>query len=150
MMNLNISVSETLKEVYAASAMRCYVSANKSEKPVMLTPDRRGALRLLVRDAFCYVVVSMLPNVVTTSTGTDEDDEILSVSLDLPCEEGKVALICSLLQMAITAYVLHIVYVGSDEEFSREWSAKMERYVAKVNEYASGVRLKNVGRIVGQ
>ncbi len=101
MLNLNISVSETLKQVYASSALRCYVNSNHNVKPALLTPDRKPALHLLVRDAFSFVIVDMLPNVSSTSMTIDDKDEILSVTLDVSVKKGEGMIIAKLVESAI-------------------------------------------------
>ncbi len=109
MLNLNISVSETLKQVYASSALRCYVNSNHNVKPALLPPDRKPALHLLVRDAFSFVIVDMLPNVSSTSMTIDDKDEILSVTLDVSVKKGEGMIIAKLVESAIAFYTLHLV-----------------------------------------
>ena len=147
MLNLNISVSETLKQIYASSALHCYVNANKAVKPAMLTPDRKAALHLLVRDAFSFVIVDMLPCVASTSTSIDDKDEILSVNLDLKIQKGEGMLVAKLVESAIAFYTLHLVYVGEDNSLSGEYEKRAEDCMRKLLEYTRNSKLDNISNV---
>ena len=147
MLNLNISVSETLKQVYATSALHCFMCKNNANKPVLLTPDRRPVLHLLIRDSFHFVIVDMLPRVVTTSTAIDDDDEIMSVSLDINPDTGNGSAIARLAETAIAYYALHLVYVNENLELAREYGIKAEEMMKKLRDYVTAICLKNPQQI---
>ena len=146
MLNLNISVSETLKQVYATSALHCFM-CNKETKPALLTPDRRASLHLLIRDSFRFVIVGVLPRVITSSTSIDDDDEILSVSMDINADSCNVPTIINITETAIAYYTLHLVYVNEDLELAREYGIKAEEMMKKLRDYITGICLKNATNV---
>lgn len=145
MLNLNISVSETLKQVYASSALRCYMGAEKGVKPALLTSDRRPALHLLVRDAFSFVIVDMLPNVASMATAIDDNDEILSVNLDIDANKGEGFEITHLVTSAIAFYTLYLVYIGADIAMAKEFGALAEKSVERIRCMVREAKLVNPG-----
>ena len=147
MLNLNISVSETLKQVYATSALHCFMCKNKGTKPALLTPDRRASLHLLIRDSFRFVIVGVLPRVITSSTSIDDDDEILSVSMDINADSCNVPTIINITETAIAYYTLHLVYVNEDLELAREYGIKAEEMMKKLRDYITGICLKNATNV---
>lgn len=147
MLNLNISVSETLKQVYATSALHCFMCKNKETKPALLTPDRRASLHLLIRDSFRFVIVGVLPRVITSSTSIDDDDEILSVSMDINADSCNVPTIINITETAIAYYTLHLVYVNEDLELAREYGIKAEEMMKKLRDYITGICLKNATNV---
>ncbi len=82
---ISISIDDTLRRVYALSALRTYMNSKERDVP-MLTPDNRLALAGLVRDAFSQLALSLMPNVVACSIPEDDTEDLLS--LDLSLAEG--------------------------------------------------------------
>ena len=123
--SLNISTTAIMQEIYAISALRC-LNQGGTQRPAILTRDQGPALALLIKDAFAFVVMKIIPYVERCppfEPSTDDNQsstEILSIDLRLP--QGVTSSVTSAmsvaLQHAIANYALHICYTHDDEDAS--------------------------------
>lgn len=119
-MTISISIDQTLRRIYAMSALRAYSLSNKVELPI-LTSDFRGSLAELVADAFADLTLR-LARYVTEFDLPDNPavDDILSVTF----RPGATPNLASALSSAIAGYiaygVLSAIYSESDAPFSAE------------------------------
>ena len=89
--SFNFSTQAIMKEIYAASALRCITNDPSYRVPPVLTRHSAPALQRLVKDAFAFVVMKFIAHVEacnlngeTASECNDAnngDDMILSVDL---------------------------------------------------------------------
>lgn len=95
---ISISIDDTLRRIYALSALRTYMNSEEREIP-MLTPDNRLALAGLVRDAFSQLMLNLIPHVAACSIPDDETEDLLA--FDLLLEECVPATAVPALRRAI-------------------------------------------------
>lgn len=124
--SLNLSTEAIMNEILAISALRCLSNSDESRPPI-LTRDRAPALKLLIKDAFAFVVMKIISyvekcNLNDLSASPTDDDEILSVDL---CVNNDVSSTITnamrvTLNNCIAAYALHICYIGHDNTTSEQ------------------------------
>lgn len=126
--SLNISTTAIMQEIYAISALRC-LNQGGTQRPAILTRDQGPALALLIKDAFAFVVMKIIPYVERCppfEPSTDDNQsstEILSIDLRLP--QGVTSSVTSAmsvaLQHAIANYALHICYINHNSKDSSHY-----------------------------
>lgn len=142
--SLNLSTEAIMSEIYALSALRCLSNGDESRPPI-LTRDRAPALKILIRDAFAFIVLKIIRyvercniNEVSQST-TDADDEMLSVDLKV-CSDVTDTAAKSMQQSlnhCISAYALHICYMGHDNATSEQYEHIANAEVAVLQQLLS-------------
>ncbi len=126
--SLNLSTAAIMQEIYATSALRC-LNQGGAPRPAILTRDQGAALALLIKDAFAFIVMKIIPHVercptFDQSAGDDHSsDEILSIDLRLPrgVTASVTSAMCVALQHAIANYALHICYTQHNSKDSSHY-----------------------------
>ena len=109
--SLNLSTNAMMQEIYATSALRCLNTGAKS-RPAILTSDQRSALALLIKDAFAFVILKVIPYVEhcnlleTTEQLKPEEDEILSVDFRMP--QGVSSSVVTAMRVALQIGRAHV------------------------------------------
>lgn len=118
-MTISISIDQTLRRIYAMSALRAYSLSNKVELPI-LTSDFRGSLAELVADAFADLTLR-LARYVTEFELPDNPavDDILSVTFR-PATPNLAPALSSAIAGYIAYGVLSAIFSESDAPFSAE------------------------------
>lgn len=132
--SFNFSTQAIMKEIYAASALRCITNDPSYRVPPVLTRQSAPALQRLVKDAFAFVVMKFIAHVEacnlngeTASECNDANnggDMILSVDLRVPAGISTTVMgsMRVAVEHAIAAYSLHIAYIGHDDHASMQYS----------------------------
>lgn len=117
-----------MQEIYALSALRA-LNHSATSRPVILTRDRQSTLSLLVRDAFAFTVMKIIPHVSqcnlkdltdSATTNASGDELLMSVDLRVSNLTASVATILRVtMQHAIAAYALHVCYISHDDDTSK-------------------------------
>lgn len=129
--SFNLSTAAILQEIYAAAALRSL--DNNIEIPQLLTRDHQGALRLLIKDAFAFIVMKFIAHVESCNINDESekgvadtsDSEEMILTLDLRMCDNITGNITGafriMLEHVIAAYALHICYIGKDNKTSEEY-----------------------------
>lgn len=111
---MTLSITSILKKIYAASAMRSYMSQSKPDMPPLLTPDNTAALKSLIIDSISFAVIELVPHVA----GCDVDKNIENVELTLSTSLAPQLPLLNALESAVAARTLSLVFADFDPAFS--------------------------------
>ena len=153
--SLNLSTSAIANEIYAVSALRCLTTGDESRPPI-LTRDQLPALRLLIKDAFAFMIMKIIDYVencnLNNETATNpqqsnkNDDMILSV--DVLVSNDVTASIAGAMRVAlehaIANYTLHICYINKDDDTSNHYLVIAKNDVATLRQLLSSSHFRNV------
>lgn len=126
--SINLSTSAIMQEIYATSALRC-LNEGAQSRPAILSRDRQSALAILIKDAFAFIVLKIIPHVEQCNLfdqSSCEDQslcEILTVDLRLPqgVSSSVTSAIRETLHHAIANYSLHVCYNQHDSDDSSHY-----------------------------
>lgn len=111
---MTLSITSILKKIYAASAMRSYMSQSKPDMPPLLTPDNTAALKSLIIDSISFAVIELVPHFA----GCDVDKNIENVELTLSTSLTPQLPLLNALESAVAARTLSLVFADFDPAFS--------------------------------
>lgn len=111
---MTLSITSILKKIYAASAMRSYMSQSKPDMPPLLTPDHAAALKSLIIDSISFAVIELVPHVA----GCNVDKNIENVDIPLSMSLTPRLPLLNALESAVAARTLSIVFADFDPAFS--------------------------------
>lgn len=118
---ITISVDDTLRRIYALSALRTYMNSREREVP-MLTPDNRLALAGLVGDAFSQLALELMPHVVACHLPENDGDDLMSLEIEA---DREIAVAAPALRRAIgnvvSDSVMGAVLADVDGSLSRQF-----------------------------
>ena len=150
--SLNLSTLAIMNEILALSALRCLTNGEESRPPI-LTRDRAPALKLLIRDAFAFVVMKFISyvekcdlNDSSTSHSDSNDDDLLSVDLKVNNDVTSTITktMSATLNHSIAAYALHICYMGHDNTTSEQYLRIANAEVATLQQLLSTTSFHSV------
>ncbi len=153
--SLNLSTTAIANEIYAVSALRCLTTGDDS-RPAILTRDHLPALRLLIKDAFAFVIMKIINYVedcnLNNETATNpqqnnqNDDEVLSV--DVLVSNDVTATIAGTMRVAlehaIANYALHICYINNNDDTSNHYLDVAKNGIASLRQLLSTTHFRNV------
>lgn len=152
--SFNLSTAAILQEIYAAAALRSL--DNTIDTPQILTRDHQGALRLLIKDAFAFIVMKFIVYVESCNINDENekgiadtsDSEEMMLTLDLRmCDDitGNITgAFRIMLEHAIAAYALHICYIGKDNKTSEEYRTIAQSEVDGMKQLLSATSLGSI------
>lgn len=148
--SFNLSTKAIMQEIYAISALRCL--NNGSKRPAILTRDRAPALRLLIKDAFAFIIMKFISYVENCNLNdtviNDDEDMILSVDMRMSDEiaDNVAHTMRITLEHAIAAYALHICYIGLEDDTSNQYNIVAQNEVDLMEQMlsASSFQLTNI------
>lgn len=79
-MRVEIKKKEVMEEIYALSALQCYVNMPERER-VLLQEDQAEGLAVLVADAFAEIVMELMPRVADCGMPGDNDSGDMWIEL---------------------------------------------------------------------
>ena len=150
--SLNLSTTAIMNEILALSALRCLTNGDESRPPI-LTRDRAPALKLLIRDAFAFVVMKIIPyvetcnlNDISSSPSNSNEDDLLSIDLKMNSDvTSTITKTMSVtLNNCIAAYALHICYIGHDNTTSEQYLRIANVEVATLQQLLSTTSFQTV------
>ncbi len=146
--SLNLSTSAIANEIYAVSALRCLTTGDESRPPI-LTRDQLPALRLLIKDAFAFMIMKIinyvancnLNNETATSSHQNIENEDMILSVDVLASNDVTASIAGAMRVAlehaIANYTLHICYINKDDDTSNHYLNIAKNNVATLRQLLS-------------
>lgn len=99
------------QDIYAASALRFYLSDTPKDRPAPLSPDNKGALSHIIHNAASFIILSLLHHVEDMSLNTP-DDPMIHLTLKLSSTVADAATVRRILETAIASYTQHLVYAA--------------------------------------
>lgn len=151
--SLNLSSDAIMREVYAISALHSLqnINNNKTSCPI-LNRDRQPALRLVVKDAFAFIILKTVPHLTgcnlnnETSTGVADEspdaDCIMSIDLSLPdgFPDTAIGSLRHAIENAIAMYTLHLCYLNYDDTLSRRHENLANETIAGISNLIASSR----------
>ncbi len=137
---MNLSVNSILKKIYAASAMRSFMSqGDKQQILPILTPDNSLALRSLIDDAVSYTVISLAPRI--TAVKRSDDNDIITLSIGVPIGLDRL----DAFETAVADQTLSLIFSGIDQQFSRSRSDTADRIIGSLAAAIDSASLSGAG-----
>lgn len=124
---ISISIDDTLRRIYALSALRTYMNSQEREVP-MLTPDNRLALAGLVGDAFSQLALGLMPHVVACQLPEEGKGDLLSMDLAVDGEMSPaVPALRRAIENVLSDSVMGALFADSDSSLSRQFLESAQR-----------------------
>lgn len=141
----HLSTRAIAREMTALSALNCILHKDTS-RPAMLTPGHERALSVVIKNAFSFVCLSLMPvatdcnlNDKTASAAQDTDnDENLDIilSIDLSTPQGTsttvIGTLRHLIEQAIMLHALHLCYMSSDHNLAQSYLTQSRAITLKI------------------
>ena len=122
-MQLSISTESILKQLYALSSLRSYLTSTPSVVDPFLSEDNREGLIPVLQEALSHVMVDIMPHlqIITPPNSIDDLIEIELNVVNLPSGTDKV------MESAIVERMLQILYAPISETISRQFAEMAQR-----------------------
>lgn len=142
-LSLQLSTQAIMNEIYALSALHSLQNPTDGSCS-LLTRDRQAALRLVVKDAFAFIVLKIIPHLAgcnlneetgTGSADTSSDaDFILSLQLNMPDSfpGNATGSLRHALEHAIAMQSLHLCYLNYNDTLSHRHETLANETIAQV------------------
>lgn len=150
---LSLSTDAITEQILAIAALNGLQYRLDDDNIPMLTTDQRPALTMQVKSSFAFILLHMMPHVVSCNINepaTDDSDNLLllELSLDTAATDMTALTVRTAIERAIVMDTLHACYLGHDTGMSDRYKALADESLTEVRRLIDTASATSAGRIM--